>query len=570
MSIPIDFLQAIAKFNYQLNEPLAPYSTWRIGGPAEVLVIVNSAKELEQIVTLAYFHKVEWVILGQASNVLISDAGIKGLVIINKSRNAEVLIDETQNTDSSNQSNLKPTKFQNSKLNYDQIDQDSQELDIYIAPRHQESGEAGTLKFTDLDYSETAEIAKVRFDSGMALPLAIAWSFGSQLTGLQWFAGIPGTIGGALYNNIHGGTKHFSDYFDSCNVLEVIKPQVLIFAGPSGAGKSTLIKHLLESHPQATLSVSCTTRQPRSGEVGGQDYHFLTRDEFQTSILNNRMLEWEEVYSGDFYGTSRTATDEILKQGRTLIFDVDVKGAINLKKHFGHNALAILVAPPSLEVLETRLRSRGTETEAKIQERLAKATWELGFKEEFDHTLINNEWYDTLDNLAKILSNSTNLVHRTLNKSQMQFGYDQSLLRQNSKVVVLNVTLNLLRGDLERAKKTAQEWTKRKRIQPRVSCGSVFQSITPEQQEEAGIPNSAAGYIVDKILNLKGYTVGDAQISPDHGNFIPNLGNAKASDVLIIMKKVMLETYIKIGIKLVPEINFLGFDSEELNFWQTS
>lgn len=154
---------------------------------------------------------------------------------------------------------------------------------------------------------------------------------------------------------------------------------------------------------------------------------------------------------------------------------------------------------------------------------------------------------------------------KNLNWSQMSFGYDQSLLRQNPKMVILQVSLNLNNnGDLKKAKYVAKEWALRKRIQPRVSCGSVFQAIDKETQTRLNLPSSSAGYVIDKILNLKGFTNGGMRIATNHANFIENTGGGTATEALEIIKMVINQAWQKLGLRLVPEINFLGFEKSDL------
>lgn len=346
-----NFLEKIQDFNPQQNVPLNKFTTWRIGGPAEILVETKNSDDLEKLLIIAINGGIPFTILGNGSNILISDNGIKGLVIINKSKNIEI-------TDT-----IVPKEKQNP----------------YIEHRHLESGDSNFYSFSDLDYTENADGKLVVFDSGVMLPFAINRTLVAGLTGLQWFAGIPGTMGGSLYNNIHGGTKHFSENFISAKIID------------------------------------------QDGNVREVDYDFFN------------------------------------------------------------------------------------------------------------------------------------------------FGYDQSILRDNSKIVILKLTLNLIQGDLEKANFVAKEWLKRKAIQPKNSCGSVFQAIPTEKAKELGFPTNSAGYIVDKILNLKGHQIGDIQISPIHSNFMVNNGVAKSKDTLDLIRLVKTSTKEKLGIELHPEINFLGFSKQELD-----
>ena len=155
--------------------------------------------------------------------------------------------------------------------------------------------------------------------------------------------------------------------------------KVIIVSAPSGAGKTSIVKHVLKSLPELRFSTSATTRTMREGEINGKDYHFLTVDDFKRGISHDEFLEWEEVYHNQFYGTLKSEIRRIWDEGKVVIFDVDVKGGLNIKKFFGDNALAIFVEPPTVQELENRLRKRGTETEESLRKRVAKAEYELSF-----------------------------------------------------------------------------------------------------------------------------------------------------------------------------------------------
>ena len=173
--------------------------------------------------------------------------------------------------------------------------------------------------------------------------------------------------------------------------------KVIIFSAPSGAGKSTVVGHLLELHPEFEFSVSATSRAPRGQERDGVEYYFITADRFRELIAQDAFVEYEEVYQDRFYGTLKSEVERIWSKGHVIIFDVDVKGGVNLKKFFGDAALSVLIVPPSMEVLESRLRGRGTDSEEAIRERLAKAAWELDFAAgKFDRDLVNDKLEDTL------------------------------------------------------------------------------------------------------------------------------------------------------------------------------
>lgn len=171
--------------------------------------------------------------------------------------------------------------------------------------------------------------------------------------------------------------------------------KVIIFSAPSGAGKTTIVHHLLSTLDSLEFSISATTRPPRPGEQNGKDYYFLSNESFAGKIENGEFLEFEEVYEGVYYGTLKSEIDRIWKGGKAVVFDVDVKGGLNLKKYFGSNALAVFVAPPSLEILEERLRGRKTETAESLKKRLDKAAYEMQFESRFDVTLVNKELHTT-------------------------------------------------------------------------------------------------------------------------------------------------------------------------------
>ena len=170
----------------------------------------------------------------------------------------------------------------------------------------------------------------------------------------------------------------------------------MIFSAPSGAGKTTVVHHLLQNRSDLAFSVSATTRGPRPGEVNGKDYYFLQQEEFQTRIDQGDFVEWEQVYNGLYYGTLKQEVERLWAEGKIVLFDVDVAGGINLKKIYGEQALSIFIKPPSLEVLEARLRKRATESEEKLEERVKKARKELEFENDFDVVLLNDQLEDTL------------------------------------------------------------------------------------------------------------------------------------------------------------------------------
>lgn len=167
--------------------------------------------------------------------------------------------------------------------------------------------------------------------------------------------------------------------------------KLIIVAGPSGSGKTTIVRHLLGIYPRLAFSISAASRHKREGEMDGEDYYFLSVEQFKERIAKGDFLEWEEVYPGSFYGTLRTEVERLWQAGRDVIFDIDVKGAMNLKKHYPDNSIAIFIKPPSIEVLEERLKKRKTETPEFFQQRIKKANEELAYSDKFDHIIQNND-----------------------------------------------------------------------------------------------------------------------------------------------------------------------------------
>lgn len=170
-----------------------------------------------------------------------------------------------------------------------------------------------------------------------------------------------------------------------------MKQKAIIITAPSGAGKTTLVKKLLKNRDDLAFSVSACTRNKRESEVNGVDYYFLDPNEFRQKIKEDGFVEWEEVYEGMFYGTLKTEIQRIWKSDRAVIFDIDVKGAIQLKKKLGEKAITIFITPPSKEVLSERLRGRGTESEETLRKRLSKSLTELEFQQQMDVTVINDD-----------------------------------------------------------------------------------------------------------------------------------------------------------------------------------
>lgn len=182
-----------------------------------------------------------------------------------------------------------------------------------------------------------------------------------------------------------------------------ITGKCVIFSAPSGAGKTTLVHYLLRNIELLEFSISAASRKPRGREEDGIDYHFMSQAEFEKRIENDEFVEWEEVYDNMYYGTLKSEIQKAWAKGKVVVFDVDAEGGLNLKKIFGKNALAVFIKPPSLFVLEQRLRDRRTETEKSIQKRLAKANGELEKAHLFDYVLMN-------DNLEQACLEAKDLV----------------------------------------------------------------------------------------------------------------------------------------------------------------
>lgn len=176
--------------------------------------------------------------------------------------------------------------------------------------------------------------------------------------------------------------------------------KAIIFSAPSGAGKTTMVKGLM-SYPKSSLgfSVSATTRPPRGDEKEGKDYYYLTQKEFHLKVHKEEFVEWEEVYNGIFYGTLKSEVERMWSEGTTPVFDVDVVGGLALKKVFGKSAMSVFVMPPTMEILEQRLRGRGTESEANVVKRLAKASKEMELSEFFDIQLVNDDLQEAISKI---------------------------------------------------------------------------------------------------------------------------------------------------------------------------
>lgn len=358
-----EFSKKLDPQKVKLNEPIAPYTGLKIGGPADIMYFAQSSKDLKEVVLLAREENMPVTLIGGGTNILVSDNGISGLVII--STKGDIRIGN-------------------------EIDEETEdkkaEQEIDLTYRWESDTSKGTfrgIEFKDLDYDETAlPKVEVEMDAGVNLPYALTYLIEKGLTGLQWYAGIPGTIGGAVFNNIHGGTHFIGELVKSVEVL-------------------------------------------------------------------------------------------------------DMQGQI-----------------------------------------------------------------------------------KTLTIADLGAGYDRSRFHKSGEII-LSVKFNMYKGDAEKAKYVAQEWAKRKKIQPRNSPGCAFGNITQLQKEKHNYPTTSIGYIVEHVINMADLRIGDAMISPDHHNFIINLGNATAKDYLAIVKEIYRKTLEKTGIELVPEIFFLGFEQDEISEFST-
>lgn len=168
--------------------------------------------------------------------------------------------------------------------------------------------------------------------------------------------------------------------------------KLVVITAPSGAGKSSIVKKLLRQKPELSFSVSCTTREKRDGEVHGEHYYFISVDDFKRKQAANEFVESEEVYPGQFYGTLRTEVERVWNNRKVVLFDIDVKGALNLKKQFGDDCLTIFIAPPSTESLINRLKNRATENEKSLKARIKRSEEELSYADKFDKTVVNKDF----------------------------------------------------------------------------------------------------------------------------------------------------------------------------------
>lgn len=186
--------------------------------------------------------------------------------------------------------------------------------------------------------------------------------------------------------------------------LPMTNGKLIIFSAPSGSGKTTIVKHLLSTFPDKIgFSISATNRERRGDEVHGKDYYYLSTEDFRKKVADKQFLEWEEVYAGSYYGTLRSEAERIWSLGKAVIFDIDVEGGLNLKSQFGDQALAVFVMPPSIKILEERLRSRQTDSPESIARRVAKAEKELKTAELFDVFILNEKLEEACEKAERLI-----------------------------------------------------------------------------------------------------------------------------------------------------------------------
>lgn len=189
--------------------------------------------------------------------------------------------------------------------------------------------------------------------------------------------------------------------------------KMLIFTAPSGAGKTTIVRHLLKKFPELAFSVSASTRNKRSHEIDGHDYYFISDEDFEQKVQGDKFVEWEEVYRGLRYGTLHSEIDRLWNNGKHIVFDIDVKGATNIKKAYPKESMAVFVKPPSAEILFKRLRDRNTEDEESLRIRLARVTEELTYESTFDYVLLNDQLDVALAEAEKLTRDFLGIDHHS-------------------------------------------------------------------------------------------------------------------------------------------------------------
>ncbi len=186
---------------------------------------------------------------------------------------------------------------------------------------------------------------------------------------------------------------------------------LIVVSAPSGAGKTTIVKAILAKYPLILFSVSATTRPKRDIEVEGKDYYFLQRGDFERRIAAGELVEWEEIY-GNLYGTLKSEVDKALKSGKTMLFDIDVKGGLSIKRMYPHDSVIIFIKPPSIEILRDRLRNRKTEDEATFKRRMDRVAMELGLAPQFDYQVVNDNLGQAIAQVDKLVIEHTSEVQR--------------------------------------------------------------------------------------------------------------------------------------------------------------
>lgn len=184
--------------------------------------------------------------------------------------------------------------------------------------------------------------------------------------------------------------------------------KLIVISAPSGAGKTSIVHHLLKNMPELSFSVSACSREKRDNETHGKDYYFLGVEGFQNKIKEDAFLEWEEVYENQYYGTLRSEIERIWSEGKTVIFDVDVIGGLNIKKQYPKECLSLFIMPPSVDVLRQRLSGRESESEAKLEMRLAKAEQEISKNQEFDKVILNDDFGIACEETMQVITNFIN------------------------------------------------------------------------------------------------------------------------------------------------------------------
>ncbi len=182
-------------------------------------------------------------------------------------------------------------------------------------------------------------------------------------------------------------------------------PKLIVISAPSGSGKTTIAKDILQKHPEISFSVSATTRPKREYEVESKDYFFLTREQFEDCIRTGKLIEWEEIY-GDYYGTLKNEVNKVLSAGKSMLFDIDVKGALSIKQHYPNESVLIFVKPPSVEALSERLKKRKTENTETIQKRIESVPMEMELSKKFDFCIVNDDLETALSEVNEIINNA--------------------------------------------------------------------------------------------------------------------------------------------------------------------